>query len=81
MRPSKNKPQKIETVFKDLRLKVGLSQEGLARKMGVAVSTVRRWDKGEAEPHMTLGQMKKFCQAVRIDFEVLPNKLGTTDDQ
>jgi len=36
--------------IKELRLKLGLSQEGLARKLGVSVLTVRRWEKGSFKP-------------------------------
>lgn len=38
-----------ETI-KELRHKLGLSQEGLARKLGVSVITVRRWGKGSFQP-------------------------------
>ena len=33
-----------------LRHKLGLSQEALARKLGVSVLTVRRWEKGSFSP-------------------------------
>lgn len=36
--------------IKELRLKLGLSQEGLARKLGVSVLTVRRWERGSSKP-------------------------------
>jgi len=36
--------------IKELRHKLGLSQEGLARKLGVSVITVRRWEKGSFKP-------------------------------
>jgi len=36
--------------IKGLRQKLGLSQEGLARKLGVSVLTVRRWEKGTYKP-------------------------------
>jgi len=38
-----------ETI-KELRHKLGLSQEGLARRLGVSVVTVRRWEKGTFQP-------------------------------
>jgi DNA-binding transcriptional regulator YiaG len=38
-----------ETI-KELRHKLGLSQEGLARNLGVSVITVRRWEKGSFKP-------------------------------
>jgi len=36
--------------IRELRRKLGLSQEGLARKLGVTVITVRRWEKGTCKP-------------------------------
>jgi DNA-binding transcriptional regulator YiaG len=45
--------------LRKLRNNVNLTQEQLAHKMGIAVSTVRRWEKGLAEPTMTLDQTKK----------------------
>jgi len=51
-RPASNTLQKTNSPFKQLRLDAKLSQEELARKIGVVVSTVRRWEKGEAEPTM-----------------------------
>ena len=36
--------------IKELRHKLGLSQEGLARKLRVSVITVRRWEKGTFKP-------------------------------
>jgi hypothetical protein len=43
--------------------------------MGVANSTIRRWDKGEAEPTMTVYQMKAFCKAVNKSLDELPDSL------
>lgn len=79
MRPARNQPQQARTLFKQLRLKRSLSQEALAKEIGVAVSTIRRWDKGQAEPHMTLEQFKRYCRAVATDFEGLPEKLGLSE--
>jgi len=33
-----------------VRLKVGLTQEQLAKLLGVGVASVRRWERGTAEP-------------------------------
>ena len=74
-RPKKDQPQQTNSPFKRLRLKAQLSQEQLAREIGVAVSTVRRWEKGQAEPTMTVLQMKNFCQAINHSLEDLPDSL------
>ena len=78
-RPYKNKHQKTNSPFKRLRLNIRLSQEQLAREIGVAVSTIRRWEKGQAEPTMTVAQMKKFCLIVKKDFQELPDSLLPSD--
>jgi DNA-binding XRE family transcriptional regulator len=74
-RPKKSQRQETNSPFKRLRLNVKLSQEQLAREIGVAVSTIRRWEKGQAEPTMTVAQMKEFCRAVKKNFDELPNSL------
>lgn len=79
-RPKKNSAQETKSPFKKLRLNVKLSQEQLAREIGVAVSTIRRWEKGQAEPTMTVSQMKEFCKAVQIRFEELPSSLLPSND-
>ena len=78
-RPKKSQRQETNSPFKRLRLNVKLSQEQLAREIGVAVSTIRRWEKGQAEPTMTVAQMKDFCKAVKKNFEDLPNSLLPSD--
>ncbi len=78
-RPKKSHQQDTNSPFKRLRLNVKLSQEQLAREIGVAVSTIRRWEKGQAEPTMTVAQMKDFCKAVKKNFDELPNSLLPTD--
>ena len=76
-RPGKNQPQIAKTPFKQLRLNAKITQEQLARDIGVAVSTIRRWEKGQAEPTLTVQQMKAFCQTVQTSLNQLPNSLIT----
>ncbi|HEY9606944.1 MAG TPA: helix-turn-helix transcriptional regulator [Allocoleopsis sp.] len=74
-RPKKGQPQETESPFKKLRLEAGLSQDELVRLIGVANSTIRRWERGEAEPTMTVAQMKAFCKAVNKTLDELPDSL------
>ena len=74
-RPKKGQPQETNSPFKKLRLAAGLTQDDLVRLMGVASSTIRRWDKGEVEPTMTVAQMKAFCKAVNKSLDELPDSL------
>ena len=78
-RPKKNQPQITNSPFKKLRLKAQLSQEQLAGNIGVAISTIRRWEKGQAEPTMTVHQMKAFCETLEITLDQLPNSLLPKD--
>jgi len=36
--------------FRERRRRLGLTQEALARKLGVALTTVARWERGEHTP-------------------------------
>ncbi|MDJ0714336.1 MAG: helix-turn-helix transcriptional regulator [Prochloraceae cyanobacterium] len=74
-RPKKGQPQNTDSPFKQLRLAAGLSQEDLVRLMGVSVSSISRWERGEAEPTMTVYQMKAFCKAVNRSLDELPDSL------
>lgn len=75
-RPKRNESQATNSPFKTIRLEAKLTQEKLAREIDVAISTVRRWEKGQNEPTMTLLQMKKFCNSVKRSFEELPDSLS-----
>ncbi len=74
-RPKKGQPQETDSPFKKLRLEARLTQDDLVRLMGVTSSTIRRWEKGEAEPTMTVYQMKAFCKAVNKTLDELPDSL------
>jgi transcriptional regulator with XRE-family HTH domain len=74
-RPKKGQPQETNSPFKKLRLEAGLTQDDLVRLMGVTSSTIRRWEKGEAEPTMTVSQIKAFCKAVNKTLDELPDSL------
>ena len=74
-RPRKDSPRSSSSPLKEMRLNLFLSQEQLAMKIGVAVSTISRWEKGEAEPTMTLAQTKRFTRLVGKSIEELPDSL------
>ena len=76
----KNQLDRADSPLKRMRLNVKLTQDQLAKRLGVAVSTIRRWEKKQAEPTMTVAQMRKFCQAVERDLEDLPDSLLSMDD-
>jgi DNA-binding transcriptional regulator YiaG len=56
--------------IRELRRKLGLSQEGLARKLGVSVLTVRRWEKGSFRPSpLAMARIEEIAQRKKIKDE------------
>jgi transcriptional regulator, cro/CI family len=55
---------------KYVRMKLYLSQEALAKELGVSFATICRWEKGNRTPQlMTLGRFYAFCEKKGIKFE------------
>jgi len=51
--------------IRELRSKLGLSQERLARKLGVSVLTVRRWEKGRSRPSpLAMERIQEVAQEI-----------------
>lgn len=47
---------------KQVREKLNLSQEELAKELGVSFATINRWEKGHTHPtYETLQRFEKFC--------------------
>ncbi len=52
--------------IKELRHKLGLSQEGLARRLGISVITVRRWEKGSYKPSpLALSRIEELTREIK----------------
>lgn len=52
--------------IKQLRAKLGLTQEGLAKKLEVSIQTVTRWEQGIFRPSpMALKQLQKLAKEVK----------------
>jgi DNA-binding transcriptional regulator YiaG len=53
-----------------LREKYLLTQEEFAKELGVAASTVNRWETGKARPNMTaMRTIKIFCESRNYPYE------------
>jgi transcriptional regulator with XRE-family HTH domain len=74
-RTKRQYPGENESPLRRLRENAELTQEQLAVYVGVAVSSIRRWEKGD-EPTLTLSQMRAFCRAVKVEFNELPERLS-----
>lgn len=52
-----------------IRLKLNLSQQALAKELGVAFVTVNRWENNHAEPQILLRhRFEEYCKANNINF-------------
>jgi DNA-binding transcriptional regulator YiaG len=50
-------------LVKEVRRQLGLSQEELARELGVSFATVNRWENGKTTPSkMAQTVWRQFCQ-------------------
>lgn len=57
--------------IKDLRLRKGFTQEGLAAKTEISVRTIQRIDSGEVDPRAFTLQL--IASALEVDFAILSN--------
>ena len=56
--------------IRKLRAKMDLSQEALAKKLGVVFSSVNRWENGHNEPTIKIKRkIKELCQRENIDID------------
>ena len=60
---------------KQVRYELCMTQEDMARKLGVSFATVNRWENNRTEPsHMAVKCFLDFCAQNKIKFE------GETED-
>lgn len=54
------------------RQKAFYTQEGFARKINVALSTVNRWELGKARPNVkAMKAIKLFCEDNKLDYDAI----------
>lgn len=50
-------------LVKEVRRQLAISQEDLARELGVSYATVNRWENGQAKPSkLARAQLNAFCE-------------------
>ncbi len=66
------------TLVKEVRNQLGLSQEDLARELGVSFATVNRWENGQSKPSkLAKAQLDAFCaKRIKQGSLKLPGSLG-----
>jgi len=54
------------SLVKEIRRQLAISQEDLARELGVSYATVNRWENGQAKPSkLARAQLDDFCERMR----------------
>jgi putative transcriptional regulator len=73
-----NKPsaRENESPLKKLREAAGLSQQELASRIGVGVTTISRWERGASPAMMTIPQIRSLCRELGVTFDELPDEFG-----
>ena len=61
---------KLEDYLKSRRLELGLTLNDVAERVGVAVSTVSRWEQGDIK-NMKRNRVAKYAEALQIDPSVI----------
>jgi putative transcriptional regulator len=57
------KSEGFSAVIKEVRKQLGLSQEGLARELGVSFATVNRWENGKTAPSkLACARFDAYCE-------------------
>lgn len=56
---------------KDIRHNQFLSQESLAKELGVSFATINRWEQGKTKPtYKTLKLLAEYCEKHSISFTI-----------
>lgn len=54
--------ESLSTLLKEIRRQLAMSQEDLARQLGVSFATVNRWENGMSNPSkLAKAQIDAFC--------------------
>ena len=60
------KANNYRSLIKEIRKQLGLSQEDLARELGVSFATVNRWENGQVSPSkLAKAQLNAFCTRMK----------------
>lgn len=66
-RTQEKNPSKLAKLIKSLRTELNLSQEDLARDLGVSFATVNRWENDKAIPsRLAKSQLEAYCKEKKV---------------
>lgn len=70
----KVKTMDFQEQIKFVRMHLQLSQEDLAKQMGISFATVSRWERENRKPQLALlGKFYSFCQRNEIEIDLSDN--------
>lgn len=57
-----NRAEDFSVFIRNMRLNMNMSQEDLAKELGVSFATINRWETGKNKPsRMAVATLEKFC--------------------
>lgn len=62
------------------RRELGLTQEDLAKRLGVSRQTVNNWETGRVSPKFSIDEWKAFCDVLQVSPSEIPGT-GTRGDR
>lgn len=66
----------VDTI-KEIRILLSMSQEDLARELGVSFATVNRWENKKAKPSkMAMKSIESFCKERKIPITIQGGELS-----
>lgn len=65
--------EESKLTLKQLRDRAKLSQENLARLVGVSSKTISNWERGISVASLTIPQTKVLCEALGVTLDELPD--------
>lgn len=61
--------------LKNMRMKALLSQEELAKALGVSVGTINRWENGKTKPNISaMKNIRAFCAQNELPYEIIESE-------
>jgi len=67
--------QDCSALVKEIRKQLALTQEELARELGVSYATVNRWENGQSKPSkLAKAQFDTFCAKMREQGRLTPTE-------
>jgi len=75
--PNGQPDEQPKQTLKQLREQAGLSQEALARLVGVSSKTVSNWERGTNVASLTVPQIKALCEVLGVALNGLPDDFSS----